>query len=114
MVDVTLEAGAWLHVRVHDAGQNLGRAEQRRSGKAFELGVRGIRGTYLEFEEISRDNGGRNLRVLIPRGRDVAVFLDPGDLDVDDSEGKPVRGNAPVRTVRLSDRDQSVEVRVKP
>jgi hypothetical protein len=111
-MNVTLEPGSWLHVRVHDPDQRANAREKGRGDRAYSVGVRATSGAYLEMAEISRDQRGRNFRVAVPRGKDITVLFYSGELEVDGPDGRPAKPDTP-GTVRLGPGDQTLEFRVK-
>ena len=87
-VNVALDKGQYVYVRVDDPGAKLPAAETATNGApAVRVFVTGTHGTPLQLDEASRDPQGRNYWVLVPKGQDIPLQFDPGNLTVQRSDG---------------------------
>lgn len=99
-VNVSLQAGGYVHVRIDDANAKIAASQKARNAPAVHLNVTGLHGTPIHLDEIAQDSQGRNYWVLVPQGTDVPLRLDPGDLDIQRSDGSKVTVSDAPTTVR--------------
>lgn len=111
-VNVVLEKGVYLNVRLDDPGAKVAAAEAKTIGaKVFDLSIRGTHGTPLSLEEAARDQNGRNYWIAVPKGVDIPLQFNPGNLNVQRPDGSTVLPSDAPQTVRGAD-NSAVPVQV--
>lgn len=118
-MDVRLEQGSWLIVHVKDPGGEISKKQQTsqtqrdKSPDPLAVKIRTTFGSLEDLEMIDADTNGRNYRVAVPRGKDIALFVNGDDLEVADGDDKPVDSNAAPATVRVGNSSTTVDFKVK-
>jgi hypothetical protein len=101
VVNVALETGSYVQVRVDDPGAKVAAVENQNSGvRPYSLSIRSTHGTPIDLDEMARDKNGRNYWVLVPKATDVALKFDPGQMNVSRQDGSKVSATDASETVR--------------